>query len=358
MMVFLVETLSSLAETKGFKSTLKEKQASIQAMKFYGRQSEGNAERILDGFKEFQEDDPEKEKTIWNKEDDPEKEKTIWNKERRSEKRKMIRRNGRQPGNEEFMYQFFVEDEQIANDLVIIEGSDVNHIRNVLRMKCGEKVRISSTSGRNFFGTIDRIAENVVEVCITEETALDTELPCRICLFQGLPKSDKMELIVQKAVELGAAEVIPVAMKNCVVKLDAKKAAAKTVRWQEIAKSAAKQSKRSRIPVVREPVNYREAVALAGDLDVVLLPYENERGMAATREVMERIAPGQSVGIFIGPEGGFDPSEIALAKEEGMHLVSLGKRILRTETAGLATLSILMYHIESVSEAEEERDQP
>ena len=239
------------------------------------------------------------------------------------------------------MYQFFVEDEQIANDLVIIEGSDVNHIRNVLRMKCGEKVRISSTSGRNFFGTIDRIAENVVEVCITEETALDTELPCRICLFQGLPKSDKMELIVQKAVELGAAEVIPVAMKNCVVKLDAKKA-----------------SKRSRIPVVREPVNYREAVALAGELDVVLLPYENERGMAATREVMERIAPGQSVGIFIGPEGGFDPSEIALAKEEGMHLVSLGNRILRTETAGLATLSILMYHIESVSEAEEERDQP
>lgn len=147
------------------------------------------------------------------------------------------------------------------------------------------------------------------------------------------------------------------AMKNCVVKLDAKKAAAKTARWQEIAKSAAKQSKRSRIPVVREPVNYREAVALAGELDVKP-PYENERGMAATREVMERIAPGQSVGIFIGPEGGFDPSEIALAKEEGMHLVSLGKRILRTETAGLATLSILMYHIESVSEAEEERDQP
>lgn len=97
---------------------------------------------------------------------------------------------------------------------------------------------------------------------------------------------------------------------------------------------------------------------IGGELDVVLLPYENERGMAATREVMERIAPGQSVGIFIGPEGGFDPSEIALAKEEGMHLVSLGKRILRTETAGLATLSILMYHIESVSEAEEERDQP
>lgn len=256
------------------------------------------------------------------------------------------------------MYQFFVEDEQIANDLVIIEGSDVNHIRNVLRMKCGEKVRISSTSGRNFFGTIDRIAENVVEVCITEETALDTELPCRICLFQGLPKSDKMELIIQKAVELGAAEVIPVAMKNCVVKLDAKKAAAKTARWQEIAKSAAKQSKRSRIPVVREPVNYREAVALAGELDVVLLPYENERGMAATREVRSGLHRGRASAFLSDRRADSIRRRLQLAKEEGMHLVSLGKRILRTETAGLATLSILMYHIESVSEAEEERDQP
>ena len=162
------------------------------------------------------------------------------------------------------MYQFFVEDEQIANDLVIIEGSDVNHIRNVLRMKCGEKVRISSTSGRNFFGTIDRIAENVVEVCITEETALDTELPCRICLFQGLPKSDKMELIVQKAVELGAAEVIPVAMKNCVVKLDAKKRRQRRRAGRRLQRVRQKQSKRSRIPVVREPVNYRGGSRIGG----------------------------------------------------------------------------------------------
>lgn len=167
-----------------------------------------------------------------------------------------------------------------------------------------------------------------------------------------------MELIVQKAVELGAAEVIPVAMKNCVVKLDAKKAAAKTVRWQEIAKSAAKQSKRSRIPVVREPVNYREAVALAGELDVVLLPYENERGMAATREVMERIAPGQSVGIFIGPEADSIRRRLRWQKRRGCIWCPSEKEFWRTETAGLATLSILMYHIESVSEAEEERDQP
>lgn len=240
----------------------------------------------------------------------------------------------------------------------VITGQDVNHIRNVLRMKTGEQVGIRDGISRSYICELETIGEAEIRAKILTEDTNMSELPAELYLFQGLPKSDKMELIVQKAVELGAAEVIPVAMKNCVVKLDAKKAAAKTARWQEIAKSAAKQSKRSRIPVVREPVNYREAVALAGELDVVLLPYENERGMAATREVMERIAPGQSVGIFIGPEGGFDPAEIALAKEKKMHLVSLGKRILRTETAGLATLSILMYHIESVSEAEEERDQP
>lgn len=256
------------------------------------------------------------------------------------------------------MYHFFVTPAQIADGYAVITGQDVNHIRNVLRMKPGEKVGIRDGISRNYVCELETMEADEIRARILSEEADSSELPSRLYLFQGLPKSDKMELIVQKAVELGAAEVIPVAMKNCVVKLDAKKAAAKTARWQEIAKSAAKQSKRSRIPVVREPVNYREAVALAGELDVVLLPYENERGMAATREVMERIAPGQSVGIFIGPEGGFDPSEIALAKEEGMHLVSLGKRILRTETAGLATLSILMYHIESVSEAEEERDQP
>lgn len=259
---------------------------------------------------------------------------------------------------EEIVYHFFAETENIGADVTVIAGPDVNHIKNVLRMKPGERLTISDGKGLQKLCEIAGYEEKKVILKNLPEPVEDTELPARIYLFQGLPKSDKMELIIQKAVELGAAEVIPVAMKNCVVKLDAKKAAAKTARWQEIAKSAAKQSKRSRIPVVREPVNYREAVALAGELDVVLLPYENERGMAATREVMERIAPGQSVGIFIGPEGGFDPSEIALAKEEGMYLVSLGKRILRTETAGLATLSILMYHIESVSEAEEERDQP
>lgn len=252
------------------------------------------------------------------------------------------------------MYQFFVEDAQISNGIVTIENEDVKHIKNVLRLKCGEKVRISSNSGENYFGEIDTLADRMVLVRILEEHAANTELPNKIYLFQGLPKSDKLEFIIQKAVELGACEIIPVAMKNCVVKLDEKKASAKQTRWQEIAKSAAKQSKRSIIPTVRKPLSYREALEAAAALDVRLVPYENERGMAATKEAVEAVRPGQSIGIFIGPEGGFAEDEIALAKERGMQLVSLGRRILRTETAGLAMLSILMYYIESAGEADSE----
>ena len=188
-------------------------------------------------------------------------------------------------------------------------------------------------------------------VALAEECAPDTELPSRIYLFQGLPKSDKMELIIQKAVELGAYEIIPVAMKNCVVKLDEKKAAAKTARWQEIAKSAAKQSKRSIIPKVEHPVSYQEALAAAAELDVVLVPYENERGMAATREVMEAICTGTECRYFYWTGGRFFRwGRIELAREHDMRLISLGGRILRTETAGLATLSVLMYHLETGKE--------
>ncbi len=246
------------------------------------------------------------------------------------------------------MYQFFVEDWQIADSAVTIEGSDVNHIRNVLRMKAGEKVRISTSSGKNYFCRLSEIGEAMVQADILEELSEGTELPNKIYLFQGLPKGDKMELIIQKAVELGAYEMIPVSMKNCVVKLDAKKAENKVRRWQEIAKSAAKQSKRSLIPEICTPLTYRQAVEAAKELDVVFIPYENERGMAATREAVEQLKAGQSIGIFIGPEGGFAPEEIELAKKEGMQLISLGKRILRTETAGLAALAVLAYHLETL----------
>lgn len=243
------------------------------------------------------------------------------------------------------MYQFFVEPQQVAESIIRIVGGDVNHIRNVLRMKQGEKIRISDKGGMSYFCHIERIEENEVIAAIDEKDALGTELPNRILLFQGLPKSDKMELIIQKAVELGVYQVIPVEMKNCVVKLDAKKAATKCSRWQAISESAAKQSKRTIIPEIKLPISWKEALEEADKLDVVLVPYENERGMEATREAVKRIEPGQTIGIMIGPEGGFADSEIENLTEK-MRKISLGRRILRTETAGMAALSMLIYELE------------
>ena len=156
-----------------------------------------------------------------------------------------------------------------------------------------------------------------------------------------------MELIIQKAVELGVYKIVPVSMKNCVVKFDEKKAAKKVERWQAIAESAAKQSKRTIIPLIDKPVSYKLALEKAGKLDVTLVPYENERGMDATRQIMGQIKRGQSIGIVIGPEGGFAPEEIKLADDNDMHRISLGRRILRTETAGLATLAMLVFNLDS-----------
>lgn len=173
------------------------------------------------------------------------------------------------------------------------------------------------------------------------------ELPCRIYLFQGLPKADKMELIIQKAVELGAYEIIPVETKRCVVKLDGRKSAKKTARWQQISESAAKQSKRMLIPNVHEVLTFREALKYAESMDVRLVPYELARGMQETKEILAGIEPGQSVGIFIGPEGGFEEKEIEAAIEGGAKPITLGRRILRTETAGLAILSVLMFQLEN-----------
>lgn len=245
------------------------------------------------------------------------------------------------------MYQFFVDDAQVHKHEIVIEGSDVNHIRNVLRMKIDERIRISNMSGKAYFCHITLITEDMVVAEIDSEDDNGTELGNRITLFQGLPKGDKMELIIQKAVELGVYKIVPVSMKNCVVKLDEKKASKKVERWQAIAESAAKQSKRTIIPLIDKPVPYKLALEKAGKLDVTLVPYENERGMAATRQIMGQIKKGQSIGIVIGPEGGFAPEEIKLADDNDMHRISLGRRILRTETAGLATLAMLVFNLDS-----------
>ena len=181
---------------------------------------------------------------------------------------------------------------------------------------------------------------------ILEEKTVDTELSSRIYLFQGIPKGDKMEWIIQKAVELGVHEVIPVDTIRTVVKLDEKKAAKKTARWQQIAESAAKQSGRGFVPHIHPVCSFRQALEYGQQCPVRWIPYEKAQGMEDARERVRSLLPGQDVAVFIGPEGGFDEREAAQAQSMGYHPMTLGRRILRTETAGLALLSVLMFHLD------------
>ena len=219
------------------------------------------------------------------------------------------------------MYHFFAEHENISDDYIDIRGGDVNHIKNVIRLKVGDEVLISSGDNYDYLCSIEHISDDVVT-------------------------ADKMELIIQKMVELGVYEIVPVSMKRSVVRLDEKKARTKTARWNAISESAAKQSKRSIIPHVSEVLSFKQALEKAKELDMLLLPYECAEGMAYTRMVVSKIKPGQSVGIFIGPEGGFDGDELKLAREAECNIITLGKRILRTETAGMMLMSVIMYNME------------
>lgn len=244
------------------------------------------------------------------------------------------------------MHCFFVSKEQIGREFIHILGKDVNHIKNVLRMKAGEEISVSDGEGMEYRCFISCLGEEEILAEIKWKSPQNVELPSKIVLFQGLPKADKMELIIQKGVELGVSSIVPVLTQRAVVKLDEKKAKKKTERWQEIAQSGAKQSKRAIIPKVEMPLSFKEALAMAGKLDCILIPYELAEGMKKSREIFSSISPGQSVGIFIGPEGGFSRQEVEEAKAAGAIAITLGRRILRTETAGLTVLAILMYHLE------------
>ena len=244
------------------------------------------------------------------------------------------------------MHRFFIQHSQIQGSRLYVEGPDVNHIKNVLRMKRGDQVMVSDGEGMQYLCALESFTDGLVWFEIVDTWKENRELSSKLYLFQGLPKSDKMELIIQKATELGVYEVVPVVTGRTVVRLDEKKAQKKTARWNAIAESAAKQSGRSRIPRVREAMTFSEALASAGELDVLLIPYEKAEGMEATRQVIEGIRPGQSVGIFIGPEGGFEEAEVEQAVALGAAPVTLGRRILRTETAGFVVLSMLLYHLE------------
>ena len=249
------------------------------------------------------------------------------------------------------MHCFYCEEKNVMEQKILITGSDFNHIKNVLRMKIGEELIVCDGTGMEYRCQIKEFLDGEVCLTILEQKKASTELPVRLKLYQGLPKKDKMELIIQKAVELGAVEIIPVMTKRCIVKLeDEKKEAKKIERWQAIAESAGKQSGRGIIPKISHVMSYKEALSKASSEGMSLIPYENANGMSSLKEAVKKAVNEQVVSVFIGPEGGFEETEVELAKEYGVIPVSLGKRILRTETAGFTTLSILMYEVECARE--------
>lgn len=250
------------------------------------------------------------------------------------------------------MYQFFVSPEAIneTEHRVIISGDDFNHIKNVLRMKADEEISVSDgESDKEYRCRIESFTESEVICSLSFIKQSECELPSKVYLFQGLPKSDKMELIIQKAVELGVCEVIPVACHRSVVKLDEKKADKKTARWQQIAEAAAKQSKRAYIPAVKSVMSFKEALNYAKEKSVVqIVPYElfDADRMEETRSIFTQLKPGEDIAVFIGPEGGFEEKEIDACIASGAKTVTLGRRILRTETAGMTVLSFIVLMLE------------
>jgi RNA methyltransferase, RsmE family len=248
---------------------------------------------------------------------------------------------------QEHMQHFFINKNNIEGNMVRIGGTDFKHIKNVLRMKIGEEILISDDDTASYICEIIEFDDSEVVAKILPKEAIDRELPVEIWVFQGLPKSDKMETIIQKSVELGAFAIVPVVTNRTIVKINKDKEAKKTKRWQTISESAAKQSMRNKIPKVYEPIGFDEAIKMAADFDVRLIPYENEEGFEYTRKVLSNIQDNSKIAIFIGPEGGFEESEIVKAKSLDILPITLGKRILRTETAALTLLSMLIYNLEN-----------
>lgn len=243
------------------------------------------------------------------------------------------------------MYNFFIDETEFLSDTPTVKGIDFNHIKNVLRLKSGDRFSVSFQGQSNLCEIIDFTSDAVLLKTI-ERDFMNTSLPIKISLFQGLPKQDKLELIIQKAVELGANEIVPVQMKRSVVKIEDKKKQQKIERWNAISESAAKQCKRQSIPLIRNVLSLADATEYAKTFTHILVPYERENELATTKNALSKIKHGDSVAVFIGPEGGFDEQEIRILKDANAKTVSLGKRVLRTETAAITCLSALMLYAE------------
>ena len=248
------------------------------------------------------------------------------------------------------MPKFFVNKENIQEKKVLILGEDVNHIKNVLRKNIKDTLEIcDARNGKNFLCKIEKIEKEKIICSIIEELENESESSTYIHIYQGLPKSDKMELIIQKSVELGVAEITPTNMSRCIVKLDSKDARKKVERWQKISEVAAKQSGRDIIPKINNLCNFKEITNQCEDYDAIILAYENEKENKLKYEI-EKLKGLQKenlkIAIIIGPEGGIAQEEVEKAKENGIKIITLGNRILRTETVALNILSILMYELE------------
>lgn len=241
------------------------------------------------------------------------------------------------------MYNFFVNENQFLDNKVFIKGNDFNHIKNVLRMKNGEKFYVSNKiSGDSYLVNLDNYSQDEV-ICNIIEKMDSKESTVKVTLFQGLPKADKMEYIIQKSVELGVYNIVPVDMKFCVAKLNNEEK--KLSRWQTISEAAAKQSKRNIIPKIENKISFKNMLGILNDFDLVIIAYENEN-KTNLKEILQENKNINNIAIIIGPEGGLAQDEVELLIENGAKSASIGKRILRTETASLAMLSMIMYEFE------------
>lgn len=241
------------------------------------------------------------------------------------------------------MARFFVEPRQITGQMAAITGPDVKHISKVLRMNVGESITLLDGTGLVYHGEITEIKKEEVVCRILGREKSTFEPTIKVTLVQGIPKGDKMETIIQKCTELGVDQVIPLAAERSVVKLDGRKAAERQERWQRVAAEAAKQCRRSGIPRVQRLCQWEELLSRIPPGALVLMPWEDEKKQSL-RQVLEQAAHPGEVYILIGPEGGFGDREVALAVERCFSLVTLGPRILRTETAGPSVLTMVLYH--------------
>lgn len=241
------------------------------------------------------------------------------------------------------MSKFFIEKNQIKGEKVYLNKENANHIINVLRYKIGDEIEISAGDGYDYICEIEEIKNCEIVAKIIDCFGNNSEPKTKITLYQGLPKGEKMEMLIQKCVEIGVENIVPIYTERTIVKLSGKEDK-KIARWNKISEAAAKQSRRGKIPIVENIISFEKAIEICQENDLNIIPYEKEE--ENTIKNIIKSFEGEKIGVFIGPEGGFTEKEISLAIKNNLKPATLGKRILRTETAGMVATAILLYETE------------